>query len=123
MVWSMLLVGFGGNGKTPVEGGGPSGGYSLATRLSAANSLVSLLLASYGEVNIKQTPDPWVTQLINLDPGWQLGLELRVTLSALGIEWDCLDQHTLAGACPQCWSLACHPGYIIWVISQERSME
>lgn len=60
---SYLCWGFVGNGKNPV-GGGSLRSLVLATRLSAANSpVLSLLLASCGDVNIKQTPGLWVTVL------------------------------------------------------------
>lgn len=79
MLWSVLLV-----LEVCKEWQESSGGwrvealrsYVLATRLSAANSpVLSLLLASCGDVNIKQSPGLWVTVL------------------ALGIERDCPTPH------------------------------
>lgn len=68
-----------------MEGGGHSDHiYVLATRMSAAKSPdLSLLLASCGDVNIKQTPSLWVTVLaLGIEglpesaylnsPGWDL---------------------------------------------------
>lgn len=99
MVWSMLLVGFGGNDKTPVKGGGSSGQIPL----SAANSCCYY---------------PRPVGDINLYHCWQLSLvELSLTVLVLDIEKACLGQHVLGGVCPYCWSPACHP----WMTSFESS--
>jgi hypothetical protein len=71
----------------------------LATRLSAANSpVLSLLLASCGDVNIEQTPGPWVTVLA-------LGIEGLPESAYLNFPWL-----GLALSMEPCWKIK-----LIWL--------